>query len=85
MDSSKRSVVVRLLNTLKLIVAAQGAYNGLNGVHGLAGWKCESTSTRLLNARIAHSGLDAGLFIIDGIITVPIALLGYLIMPGARP
>ncbi|CDO71805.1 hypothetical protein BN946_scf184939.g29 [Trametes cinnabarina] len=38
-----------------------GAYNGLNGVHGLAGWKW--------------------LFIIDGIITVPIALLGFLIMP----
>ncbi|KAI9000475.1 MFS general substrate transporter [Trametes punicea] len=38
-----------------------GAYNGLNGVHGLAGWKW--------------------LFIIDGMITVPIALLGYLIMP----
>ncbi|KAK0205081.1 MFS general substrate transporter [Desarmillaria ectypa] len=37
------------------------AYNGLNGVHGLAGWRW--------------------LFIIDGIITVPIALLGYLIMP----
>ncbi|KAH9885787.1 MFS general substrate transporter [Cubamyces lactineus] len=38
-----------------------GAYNGLNGVHGLAGWKW--------------------LFIIDGIITIPIALLGFLIMP----
>ncbi|KAI0707068.1 MFS general substrate transporter [Earliella scabrosa] len=38
-----------------------GAYNGLNGVYGLAGWKW--------------------LFIIDGIITVPIALLGYVIMP----
>ncbi|PIL35309.1 MFS general substrate transporter [Ganoderma sinense ZZ0214-1] len=38
-----------------------GAYNGLNGVHGLAGWKW--------------------LFVIDGIITVPIALLGFLIMP----
>jgi len=37
------------------------AYNGLNGVHGLAGWKW--------------------LFIIDGIITIPIALLGFLIMP----
>ncbi|KAH7879195.1 MFS general substrate transporter [Lentinula edodes] len=37
------------------------AYNGLNEVHGLAGWKW--------------------LFIIDGIITIPIALLGFLIMP----
>ncbi|KAF9074172.1 major facilitator superfamily domain-containing protein, partial [Rhodocollybia butyracea] len=37
------------------------AYDGLNGVHGLSGWKW--------------------LFIIDGIITVPIALLGFLIMP----
>ncbi|KAH9916186.1 MFS general substrate transporter [Amylocystis lapponica] len=38
-----------------------GAYDGLNNVYGLAGWKW--------------------LFIIDGIITVPIALLGFLIMP----
>ena len=31
-----------------------------------------------------HSNIGvAGLFIIDGIITVPIALLGFLIMPGA--
>ncbi|KAJ3776044.1 MFS general substrate transporter, partial [Lentinula raphanica] len=37
------------------------AYDGLNDVHGLAGWKW--------------------LFIIDGIITIPIALLGFLIMP----
>ncbi|KAH9913576.1 MFS general substrate transporter [Epithele typhae] len=38
-----------------------GAYNGLNGTYGLAGWKW--------------------LFIIDGIITIPIALLGFYIMP----
>ncbi|KAH9913574.1 major facilitator superfamily domain-containing protein [Epithele typhae] len=38
-----------------------GAYNGLNGVYGLAGWKW--------------------LFIIDGIITIPIALLGFFLMP----
>lgn len=38
-----------------------GAYDGLNNVYGLAGWKW--------------------LFIIDGIITVPIAVLGFLIMP----
>ncbi|KAI0741232.1 MFS general substrate transporter [Irpex lacteus] len=38
-----------------------GAYDGLNGVHGLAGWRW--------------------LFIIDGVITIPIALLGFLIMP----
>ncbi|CCM02774.1 uncharacterized protein FIBRA_04882 [Fibroporia radiculosa] len=38
-----------------------GAYDGLNGKYGLAGWKW--------------------LFIIDGIITVPIAFLGFLIMP----
>ncbi|KAI0090926.1 MFS general substrate transporter [Irpex rosettiformis] len=38
-----------------------GAYKGLNGTHGLAGWRW--------------------LFIIDGIITIPIALLGFLIMP----
>ncbi|KAL1710748.1 major facilitator superfamily domain-containing protein [Schizophyllum commune] len=43
------------------LMAHQGAYNGLNGVRGLPGWKW--------------------LFIIDGIITVPIALLGFLIMP----
>jgi ACS family pantothenate transporter-like MFS transporter len=39
-----------------------GAYSGLNGTYGLAGWRW--------------------LFIIDGIITIPIALLGFLIMPG---
>jgi ACS family pantothenate transporter-like MFS transporter len=39
-----------------------GAYSGLNGRYGLAGWRW--------------------LFIIDGIITIPIALLGFLIMPG---
>ncbi|TFK48144.1 MFS general substrate transporter [Heliocybe sulcata] len=38
-----------------------GAYNGLNGRLGLAGWQW--------------------LFIIDGIITIPIGLLGFLIMP----
>ncbi|TRM65269.1 major facilitator superfamily domain-containing protein [Schizophyllum amplum] len=38
-----------------------GAYNGLNGVRGLPGWKW--------------------LFVIDGIITIPIALLGFVIMP----
>ncbi|KAL6301177.1 major facilitator superfamily domain-containing protein [Sparassis latifolia] len=38
-----------------------GAYSGLNGVNGLAGWKW--------------------LFIIDGIITLPIAFLGFLVMP----
>ncbi|OSX57572.1 hypothetical protein POSPLADRAFT_1185553 [Postia placenta MAD-698-R-SB12] len=38
-----------------------GAYDGLNGRFGLAGWRW--------------------LFIIDGIITVPIAILGFLIMP----
>lgn len=27
----------------------QAAYNGLNGVHGLAGWRCESTGFGLAN------------------------------------
>ncbi|CDZ97527.1 Permease of the major facilitator superfamily [Phaffia rhodozyma] len=38
------------------------AYEGLNGVHGLAGWRW--------------------LFIIDAIITIPIALLGFVFLPG---
>jgi ACS family pantothenate transporter-like MFS transporter len=38
------------------------AYNNLNGVHGLAGWRW--------------------LFIIDGIITLPLALIGYLFFPN---
>ncbi|KIY47810.1 MFS general substrate transporter [Fistulina hepatica ATCC 64428] len=39
-----------------------GAYDGLNGVKGLAGWQW--------------------LFIIDGIITIPIGILGFIIMPN---
>ncbi|KIY52538.1 MFS general substrate transporter, partial [Fistulina hepatica ATCC 64428] len=39
-----------------------GAYDGLNGVGGLAGWQW--------------------LFIIDGIITIPIGILGFIIMPN---
>jgi len=38
------------------------AYNNLNGVHGLAGWRW--------------------LFIIDGCISLPIALVGFLLFPG---
>ncbi|KDQ56080.1 hypothetical protein JAAARDRAFT_208300 [Jaapia argillacea MUCL 33604] len=38
-----------------------GAYTGLNGRYGLAGWQW--------------------LFIVDGIITLPIAFLGFLVMP----
>ncbi|KAM5539259.1 hypothetical protein V8D89_007132 [Ganoderma adspersum] len=55
-------LTIHLLSwTPTLTEQSQGAYNGLNGVRGLAGWKW--------------------LFIIDGIITIPIALLGFLIMP----
>ncbi|KIY50682.1 MFS general substrate transporter [Fistulina hepatica ATCC 64428] len=39
-----------------------GAYDGLNGVGGLAGWQW--------------------LFIIDGIITIPIGILGFIVMPN---
>ncbi|TVY84257.1 Pantothenate transporter liz1 [Lachnellula suecica] len=38
------------------------AYQNLNGVHGLAGWRW--------------------LFVIDGILTLPLALLGYLFFPN---
>lgn len=38
------------------------AYNTLNGVHGLAGWRW--------------------LFIIDAIVTLPIAIMGYFFLPG---
>ena len=55
----------------------QGLYNSLNGSGGLAGWKCYSDRSL--------SGLRAdffqGLFILDGVISIPIALLGFLVMP----
>ncbi|RSH85676.1 hypothetical protein EHS25_003817 [Saitozyma podzolica] len=38
------------------------AYNGLSGVHGLAGWRW--------------------LFVIDGVITLPIAFIGFAFFPG---
>lgn len=62
-----------------LIGVVQGAYNGLNGVHGMAGWRCTSLPFDL---DIHNLNELLGLFIIDGIITIPIALLGFLIMPG---
>ncbi len=58
----------------------QAAYDGLNGVGGLAGWRCVlPLSLNLFAATYYYTGL----FIIDGIITVPIGLFGFLVMPGA--
>jgi hypothetical protein len=55
----------------------QGIYNGLNGTGGLAGWRCCSGCSPLR----LQADFFQGLFILDGVITVPIALLGYLVMP----
>ena len=69
-----------ILAVRSMLTNGQGAYNGLNGVHGLAGWRCERHYVPVYDS--AHVLLSSGLFIIDGLITIPIALLGFLIMPG---
>jgi ACS family pantothenate transporter-like MFS transporter len=55
----------------------QGIYNCLNGSGGLAGWKCYSDCSLLR----LQADFSQGLFILDGVISIPIALLGYLVMP----
>ncbi|KAI0707062.1 MFS general substrate transporter [Earliella scabrosa] len=63
-ELGKRACIFHTANALGPMFSGflqTGAYNGLNGVYGLAGWQW--------------------LFIIDGLITIPIALLGFLIMP----
>ncbi len=58
----------------------QAAYDGLNGVSGLAGWRCVLPLSLNLCAVTYYY---TGLFIINGIITVPIGLFSFLVMPGA--
>ncbi|KZV73276.1 MFS general substrate transporter [Peniophora sp. CONT] len=63
-ELGKRACIFHTASSIGPMVsgALQAAvYNGLNGRHGVAGWRW--------------------LFIIDGVITIPIALLGFLIMP----
>jgi MFS transporter, ACS family, pantothenate transporter len=55
----------------------QGIYNSLNGRGGRAGWKCYSGRSLLGSGLIFFQGL----FILDGVISIPIALLGFLVMP----
>jgi MFS transporter, ACS family, pantothenate transporter len=59
-----------------------GAYTGMDGVHGLSGWRCTLSFCSHGQKLTVILGEISGLFIIDGIITVPIALVGFLIMPG---
>ncbi|SJL11045.1 related to transporter protein [Armillaria ostoyae] len=63
-ELAKRSCILHTAAAIGPIFSGflqAAAYNGLNGVGGLAGWRW--------------------LFIIDGIITVPIGLFGFLVMP----
>jgi len=55
----------------------QGIYNSLNGSGGLAGLEM------LFGSFFAWARADffQGLFILDGVISIPIALLGFLVMP----
>ncbi|KAK0476208.1 MFS general substrate transporter [Armillaria novae-zelandiae] len=63
-ELAKRSCILHTAAAIGPIFSGflqAAAYDGLNGVGGLAGWRW--------------------LFIIDGIITVPIGLFGFLVMP----
>ncbi|VDC07710.1 unnamed protein product [Peniophora sp. CBMAI 1063] len=63
-ELGKRACIFHTASSIGPMVSGvlqAGVYNGLNGKHGVAGWRW--------------------LFIIDGVITIPIALLGFLIMP----
>ncbi|TCD64346.1 hypothetical protein EIP91_004215 [Steccherinum ochraceum] len=63
-ELAKRSCIFHTASSIGPMVSGflqAGAYNGLHGKGGLAGWRW--------------------LFVIDGIITIPIALLGFWIMP----
>jgi len=63
-ELAKRSCIFHTASSIGPMVSGflqAGAYNGLRGRGGLAGWRW--------------------LFIIDGVITIPIAILGFFIMP----
>lgn len=63
-ELGKRSVIFWLSGTIGAMFSGflqAAAYNNLNGVHGLQGWRW--------------------LFIIDAIITLPIAILGFFFLP----
>jgi hypothetical protein len=57
----------------------QAIYDGLNGARGLAGWQCD-VYVEPVSKHVSE--YFSGLFIVDGIITVPIGLLGYFLMPS---
>lgn len=66
------------------------AYKNLNGVHGLAGWQWVSTPRDLIpvaprlkpELTDSHPALPPQLFIVDGVITLPIAFIGFSVFPG---
>ncbi|THH29469.1 hypothetical protein EUX98_g4716 [Antrodiella citrinella] len=63
-ELAKRSMIFHTASSIGPMVSGflqAGAYTGLHGKGGLAGWRW--------------------LFIIDGVITIPIAILGFWIMP----
>ncbi|EIM85372.1 MFS general substrate transporter, partial [Stereum hirsutum FP-91666 SS1] len=63
-ELAKRACIFHTASALGPIISGEssvGAYNGLNGVHGMSGWRW--------------------LFVCDSALSIPIALIGFLIMP----
>lgn len=79
-ELGKRSMIFWLAGTLGNMFSGflqTATYNGLSGRHGLAGWRCAGCRT---NER-AHK--RRWLFIVDAIISLPVASLGFFFLPGS--
>lgn len=55
------------------------AYNNLSGIHGLAGWRCAAVF--LWHSNWVLTAKSRWLFIIDAVITLPLAIFGFLFFP----
>lgn len=54
-----------------------GAYKGLNGRLGMEGWRWLSVPTCFFTLHVLLTFLPATSFIIDGVITIPIAIVRF--------